>query len=331
MKRTSQITIWGLTILSSLALTASAQAQFSFKGGSVQFGGSGRNTPSFNIGRHAQAAMNKNWPQTGRSGSDITDMRYRGPHDDIQPKRGRIVVGSGPIGISLDGDGIRWNPVRQPGRQPIIIDDPGYGTPHPGPHPQPICLPNPGHVTPRPCPEPEVIPLPEPIVEEPQPVDDAARALELTFEARHAFKNREYAQSTEIMNQVLELSPASAAAYQFRALTHFAQANYDEAAADIYETLLRGPIWNWSTLRPLYAERDEYTSQYHALSREAKSDSESMSKHFLLAYHHLVLGHLEHGERELQKVLEIQPEEPVTTQLLEVVQGLRSQDTVAAR
>ena len=114
-------------------------------------------------------------------------------------------------------------------------------------------------------------------------------------------------------------------------LAHFAQGNYDEAAADIYETLLRGNLWTWDTIHPLYKDNQTYTKQYRTLYHAAQGDSKSMSKHFVLAYHHLVLGHLDHGAQELEIVLKIQPEEPVTTKLLAVVRQRQTGDAVAMR
>lgn len=198
-------------------------------------------------------------------------------------------------------------------------------TPKPCPTPEPVI------VTPPVCSTPKPHPAPLPVVETPQPIDDATLALEMTYEAQDAFREENYALATERMNEVVKLSPESAAAYQFRALTHFAQGNYDNAAADAYETLLRGPLWNWETVYPLYGNKQTYENQYRALTVAAKTDSQSMSKHFIMAYHHLVLGHLEHGEKELQHVLTIQPNEPVTVKLLTVVQERRTEDKVATR
>jgi hypothetical protein len=65
------------------------------------------------------------------------------------------------------------------------------------------------------------------------------------------------------------------------------------------------------------------------LQNDAKQNRDSMEMQFLLAYHHLALGHLAFGENKLRRVLEIQADEPITTRLLEVVVALRAEaDTV---
>ena len=184
--------------------------------------------------------------------------------------------------------------------------------------------------TPAPLPGPYV---PEQPPEPPAPATEPepSPALQLTYQAQEAFAQGDYQSAAEFMNQVIELSPESAAAYQFRALSHFALQQHDQAAADVYDALLRGPIWTWKTVFPLYGDAQVYTRQYRELSAAAKQDGDSMSKHFLLAYHHLMLGHLEHGAKELNKVLSIQPEQPVTQKLLAVVEQLQAKERVAQR
>ena len=285
-------------LLAGLLAAPSADAQISFGSGGIKFGSS-----SFNFSRTYRPAVQPQW-QPPRS--PVTDHRYRGPANPLKEYQ-RLIVGNGPVGIAID----------PPYSAPACSD----GAPVIG---VPPCETN--------CPTgPGVVPPPTepPVPTEPEPPADPA--LELTYQAQDAFSAENYLLATEIMGRVLEVSPNSSTAYQFRALTHFAQANYDEAAADIYETLLRGPLWTWETVYPLYADPAIYTAQYRDLSRAAKQDPNSMAKHFLLAYHHLMLGHLEHGEKELAKVLEIQPNEPVTQKLLAAVRGRPDRATVAKR
>ena len=157
-----------------------------------------------------------------------------------------------------------------------------------------------------------------------------AKALQLVQAAQKSFREQDYAKASSIMDDVLKLQPKSSSAYQFRALIHFAGKDYDQAAADVYDTLLRGPIWQWETIRSLYESRDEYVRQYTELARAAAKDDDSMSKHFLLGYHHLALGHLGEGQKELARVLEIQPNEPLTTKFLAAVEKQQKAKQVAS-
>lgn len=278
-----------VTAILTLVAVSSAHAQFSL--GNIQFGGGNRGVPSFQLGGR----------QTQNS---HTDMRYRGPVEfGGSPGRG-VTIGSGPVKLSID-------PQR-------ILSEGLKGAD--------FARRNHAECVTRPCPPPCKIVHPEPNVPPSAPEPEIDPAVKLTYAAQEAFARQNYLLAIERMDRVLELSPESASAYQFRGLAHFADGDFDRAAADVYDTLLRGPIWNWETVYPLYKSKQVYTNQYRALSRAAKQDPSSMSKHFLLAYHHLMLGHLEHGEKELRTVLTIQPNETVTQKLLAVVQDLREQE-----
>ncbi len=117
-------------------------------------------------------------------------------------------------------------------------------------------------------------------------------------------------------------------AYQFRSFVHFAREDYDAAAADAYDALLVGNTWDWQTVYELYSQDVEtYQKQLRRLELTAQQNQAepSMSVHFLLGYQYLVLGHLQRGQKELEKVLQIQPEEELVTQLVNVVASLQAQ------
>lgn len=284
-----------LSIALSVAVLSAGQAdaQFSFGGGGIRVGGSGIRVGG-NIGSSKARST--------RSIEENT-LFYR-------TKARNMLRRNQPV----------TNP---PLTQPVLKPKPKY-CPTPV-EPAPVIRPVPVQPTPAPI----VHPVPAPPAPAPDQSED--KSLQLTFLAQDAFAKQNYTLAIDLMDRVVEQSPKSVSAYQFRALSHFAQGNYDEAAADIYETLLRGNLWTWDTIHPLYKDNQTYTKQYRTLYHAAKDDTESMSKHFVLAYHHLVLGHLDHGAKELEIVLKIQPEEPVTTQLLTVVRQRQNDNAVAMR
>lgn len=154
------------------------------------------------------------------------------------------------------------------------------------------------------------------------------RSRELVAAAKQSLKRGEYAVAKRQLDRVVKLTPDQADAYQFRSLVLFAQQDYDAAAADAYDTLLRGNMWTWNTVAKLYPSPKTYQTHYKSLARAARDDKQSMAKHFLLAYHHLMLGHLSHGEKELVHVLKIKPGESVTGKLLQVVRSMQSKQTM---
>ena len=138
-------------------------------------------------------------------------------------------------------------------------------------------------------------------------------------EAKRLFQQEKFDAAAKQLDAVIAELPEDANLHQFRAMAYFAQSNYDMAAADVYDALQWGNTWNWAAVSDVYGQLD-YTQHLRSLEASVKADGKQMPTRFLLAYHYLVLGHLEHGAQQLKKVLEISPEEPVATRLLQVVQ-----------
>ncbi len=206
-------------------------------------------------------------------------------------------------GLSIGGGTARTSPPR--GGSECILN------PHPTPprHVDPVVVV--GNPTAPPPPEQELT------------AEEQAR--EHVLAARMAFEKSDYSGALKQMDEAVELVPKNQDALQFRSLILFAMQDYKPAAAEAYNAILLGPIWTWETVRDLYPVPDRYSEHYRRLQQDAKADREAMDTQFLLAYHHLVLGHLAVGEKQLRRVLKIQPEEPVTQQLLEVVVAMQAE------
>jgi tetratricopeptide (TPR) repeat protein len=185
--------------------------------------------------------------------------------------------------------------------------------------------PNPPRQCPVPAPSPVVIPAPPPaaVVDVPDVAETkVSLARTLVERAKQSFANQDYKRTAETLTEVLELVPEDGDAYQFRSLAYFALQDHERAAADAYESFRFGNAWTWATMATLYpkGQSSRYTDQLRKLEQTNRSDERSMTTHFLLAYHYIVLGHLQHAERELTRVLEVNTEEPLSKQLLAVVQ-----------
>ena len=152
----------------------------------------------------------------------------------------------------------------------------------------------------------------------------AARAL--VAKAKTLFQQKKYEEARGELDKVVVLMPEDTNAVQFRSLALFAEGLFEQAASDAYDSFKLGNSWNWDALMDVYADdRDTYQQHLRALEATVKAES-TVPGHFLLAYHYLVLNHLEHGEKHLQNVLELRPEEELSQQLLAVVQDLQKQD-----
>jgi tetratricopeptide (TPR) repeat protein len=142
-------------------------------------------------------------------------------------------------------------------------------------------------------------------------------ALKSFDSARAAFKQGDYAKAQKLVERAIELLPQDATLHEFRALTLFAQKDYQRAAAAIYAVLAAGPGWSWDTLAPMYSDPDTYVQQLRALEAYARANPKSSAACFLLAYHYLVLDHAPEAVKQLQEVVKLSPDDQLSKQLIQ--------------
>jgi len=142
-------------------------------------------------------------------------------------------------------------------------------------------------------------------------------ALERFDAARAAFKQGDYASAQKLVEQAIELLPQDATLHEFRALTLFAQKQYQEAAAAVYAVLSAGPGWTWETLAPMYPNSATYTEQLRALESYVSANPKSSAARFLLAYHYLVVDEPPEAVKQLQTVVKLSPDDQLAKQLLQ--------------
>jgi tetratricopeptide (TPR) repeat protein len=138
-------------------------------------------------------------------------------------------------------------------------------------------------------------------------------------EARDAFKAGDYARALAKADQVLQQTPNASVVHEFRALSLFALKRYDEAASVIYAVLTSGPGWNWSTMVGLYPDVDTYTSQLRALEAYDKSNLNSATGAFLLAYHYMVQDHPAEAASQFERVVQLQPKDQLSASFAKVL------------
>jgi tetratricopeptide (TPR) repeat protein len=143
---------------------------------------------------------------------------------------------------------------------------------------------------------------------------------EQNFElARQAFRGRDYDRALHFVDRAIEQLPGEADLFQMRSLILFAQGEYPLSAEAAYTALSAGPGWNWNTLYRIYGDAERYTQHLRSLEAATKANPDSAAHHFLLAYHCLMLNQVEAGRKNLHRVLELQPDEPLTKSLLEIL------------
>ena len=146
--------------------------------------------------------------------------------------------------------------------------------------------------------------------------DEADQALAIFDQARAAFKQNQYEEALRLVDSALVILPQDATLHEFRSLSLFALGRFDEAAAVIYAVLAVGPGWDWPTLIGLYSDVDTYTAQLRTLENLARQNPDQPAPRFLLAYHYLTQGHPEEAATQLRRVVNLQPKDQISAQLL---------------
>ena len=134
--------------------------------------------------------------------------------------------------------------------------------------------------------------------------------------ARGSFRDGNYADALQKVDQAFAKLPNDTTLHEFRALCLFALGRYDEAAATLYAVLSVGPGWDWTTLISLYPSVDVYTTQLRALEDYCKVQRQSASARFVLAYHYLTEGFNDAAVKMLKQVVALKPNDTLTAKLL---------------
>jgi Tetratricopeptide repeat len=134
--------------------------------------------------------------------------------------------------------------------------------------------------------------------------------------ARTAMRNQDYTSAISILDEIIESNPSDTVAHEMRALALFAVGNYGDAAATLNSLLSVAPGWNWDTMAGFYANVDTYTAQLRKLESFASTRSDDAASQFVLAYHYLVTNYPDAARAKLQRVVELQPRDKVSQELL---------------
>jgi tetratricopeptide (TPR) repeat protein len=159
-------------------------------------------------------------------------------------------------------------------------------------------------------------PPPDDPVNDAQSLDIADAAIEMFDRARTMFANGDPQRALILVDSAIKLLPTDATLHEFRALCLFAMKDYRGAAETLYVVLAAGPGWDWETMHTLYPDVAVYTDQLRALEAYQRANPQSPEASFVLAYHYLVLGHVDAAIRELEYVAKLLPESQLTAELL---------------
>jgi tetratricopeptide (TPR) repeat protein len=134
--------------------------------------------------------------------------------------------------------------------------------------------------------------------------------------ARDAFRNGDYRRALATTDQALAQMPNDSVMHEFRALCLFAMRDYRQAAAAVYAVISVGPGWDWTTLCNLYPDVSTYSGQLRALESYCEQNPRTADARFLLAYHYMLGGHNPEAANLLKEVVQLQPNDQLSAQLL---------------
>jgi len=118
---------------------------------------------------------------------------------------------------------------------------------------------------------------------------------------------------------------------QVHSLVLFALGRYEESAGFARAALNGGPGWDWSTLRGMYASGAIYTEQLRPLEAATKDHPDDVAPKFLLAYHYLMMSHVESARRHIERVVELDPKDKLAAWLLKMIDGKTTEPPEGAR
>lgn len=139
------------------------------------------------------------------------------------------------------------------------------------------------------------------------------QGLEAYAAATRAFRDRDYAAAARHADAAAEAMPQITKFVQFRGLTRFAVGEFELAAEDVYQALRTGPAWDWPAVSDFYADPADYATRYRDLQRAAGAAPGSPELQFLVAYHHMVLGHHDAARAAWQRTSRLLPDDPVVS------------------
>jgi tetratricopeptide (TPR) repeat protein len=142
------------------------------------------------------------------------------------------------------------------------------------------------------------------------------KGLAIFDSARSYFKRGDYPIALAETNKAVAMLPNDTLMHEFRGLCLFAMKDYQQSAAAVYAVLAIGPGWDATTLTGLYPNMSVYTEQLRALENYRNEKPEAPDARFLLAYHYMLAGHNEQAAAELQTVVELEPKDLLSAQLL---------------
>lgn len=135
------------------------------------------------------------------------------------------------------------------------------------------------------------------------------------------FGKRDYEKAESLLAELGDSIVNEDAVCQTYALILFQTGDFQKAAEWAYAGLQSVKPFDWNTIQGLYGHPEDYAARYRELQKLSREEPERVELHFLLAYHHLMLGHLRHAEAELKITQNSLGSDLVVQKLLQMAQN----------
>ena len=139
------------------------------------------------------------------------------------------------------------------------------------------------------------------------------------------FKSGQYADAAYAFRHALVDDPNNGVLMLLLAQSLFAEGKFSEAAGALQVGMLMMPTDQWGVVvenyTELYNDNQKFTDQLRALEKARKEKTEEPGLRFLLGYQYGYLGYPSNAVKELNKAVELAPQDELAAKLREAMQA----------
>jgi len=158
---------------------------------------------------------------------------------------------------------------------------------------------------------------------EAEPVESSGESNEFVRQGEEALKARDYRSAVRAWRHAVVDDPKNGTTVMMLAQALFAAGYYDEAAAAAQQAMMLLPEEKWgeavSKFRGFYADTQDYTDQLTKLEKAVEGYPNDPSLRFELGFQYAYSNHPDRALRELDKLLEMVPQDQVGRKLRDLV------------
>ena len=158
-----------------------------------------------------------------------------------------------------------------------------------------------------------------------QPAVKASDSQVFAQKGENDFKAGDYKAAVYAWRHALVDDPQNGVLMMMLAQGLFASGNFNEAAGAVQQAMMLLPEDQWgvvvSNYRELYGKVGDYTTQLRALEKAVKDAPDEAGTRFLLGYHYGFLGYPQQAVKQLDKTLQLQPDDQLAKKLRDQFQA----------